>query len=42
MPRHRLTKTEKIRGVKKAIASERTPKHLKEGLRKYLKRLEAE
>jgi len=40
MPRHKLTAAEKIRGLKKAIASPRTPDRLKVGLRRYLQRLE--
>ncbi len=36
MARHKLTVEEKIRGVKKALESPRTPARLKPGLRRYL------
>ncbi len=38
--RHKLTREEKIRGTRKAIASHRTPARLKAGLRRYLEKLE--
>lgn len=38
--RHKLTKAEQIRGIKKALANPRTPKQLKEPLRKRLRELE--
>jgi len=40
MARHKLTKAERIKGIKKALKSRKTPKQLKPGLRKYLKKLE--
>lgn len=39
MARHKLTKAERIKGLRKAIHSKKTPAHLKAGLREYLKRL---
>jgi hypothetical protein len=39
--KHKLTNTERIRGVRGAIASPRTPEHLKEFLIRQLRRLEA-
>lgn len=41
MARHKLTRQERIRGLKKAIANPRTPKALKEGARKALRKLES-
>lgn len=38
--RHILTKAEKVSGLKKAIASPRTPKHLRVYLRAHLRKLE--
>lgn len=39
MARHQLTKAEQIRGTQKALASPKTPAHLKVGLRKRLAQL---
>lgn len=38
--RHQLTREEKIRGLRAAIASRKTPRRLKAGLRKHLAQLE--
>jgi len=40
MPRHSLTKEQRIKGMKASIAAPKTPKHLKEGLKKALRKLE--
>jgi hypothetical protein len=40
--RHKLTREEKIRGIKKALANPKTPERFKKGMRKYLERLEKE
>jgi len=39
MVRHKLTREEQLRGVKKALASRKTPKWFKSGLQKRLKQL---
>lgn len=39
MPRHRLTDSEMLRGVEKALASKKTPDHLRPGLRRLQQRL---
>lgn len=39
--RHILTITERIRGLRGALASTRTPQHLKKSLARELQRLEA-
>jgi hypothetical protein len=38
--RHKLSVAERIIGVQAALASDRTPKQLKPGLRRYLKALQ--
>lgn len=40
MARHRLTREERIRGIRAALRSPRTPRHLKRALRRVLARLE--
>lgn len=40
MARHKLSVAERIVGVQTALASDRTPKQLKPGLRRYLKVLQ--
>ena len=40
MPKHQLTREEKIRGLRAALKSGKTPKHLKSALRRHLERLE--
>jgi hypothetical protein len=40
--RHVLSRKEKIRGVRAALASPRTPHHLKAGLKRYLDSLQRE
>jgi hypothetical protein len=42
MARHRFTKEETIRGVEKAIANPKTPKHLLPSLQKRLATLKGE
>lgn len=42
MPRHRLTLRERLAGVEKAAASLKTPRQLREGLRKHAQRLRRE
>lgn len=41
MTRRKFSDEEKLRGVRAAIASPRTPNHLKAGLKKYLRTLES-
>jgi hypothetical protein len=40
MPRHKLTKEQQIKGIKAALNSSKTPKHLLPSLRKRLEVLE--
>ncbi len=40
MARHKLTREEQIRGLKKALAHRRTPKHFRAGMEKRLRKLE--
>ena len=40
MARHKLTKEQTIRGLKKALANPRTPKQFKPSMRERLKKLE--
>lgn len=42
MARHRLTKAEQAKGLRKALRSRKTPRRLKLGIRKYLKKLALE
>jgi len=37
MSRYRLTKADRIKGMKAAVKSAKTPKHLKRELRRHLK-----
>jgi hypothetical protein len=39
--RHRFSREERIEGVKRALASDKTPRQLRSGLRRYLRRLQA-
>lgn len=41
MGRHVLTIQEKIKGTRQALLSPHTPEHLKPGLRRYLRTLQA-
>jgi hypothetical protein len=40
MARHKLTREEQIRGLKKALANPRTPKAFRAGMQKRLRKLE--
>jgi hypothetical protein len=42
MPKHRLSKAEQARGLRKALRSWRTPPWLKPSIRRYLKKMEKE
>lgn len=40
MARHRLTKDEQIRGLRKALKNPRTPSQFRKGMEKRLRKLE--
>jgi hypothetical protein len=40
MARHKLTREEQIRGLKKALANPKTPKAFRPGMEKRLRKLE--
>jgi len=42
MARHKLTRLEQLRGLRKAVRSPRTPAWLKPSIRRYLRRIEEE
>jgi hypothetical protein len=39
MPRHKLTREQRLRGLRKALASPKTPKQFKASLRKQIAKL---
>jgi hypothetical protein len=42
MARHRLTRLEQLKGLRKAVRSPRTPSWLKPSIRRYLRKIEEE
>jgi hypothetical protein len=40
--RHKLTREEQIRGLRKALANPKTPKAFREGMKKRLRKLEGD
>ena len=42
MARHKLTRLEQLRGLRKAVRSPRTPSWLKPSIRRYLRKIEEE
>ena len=42
MARHKLTREEQIRGLRKALKNPKTPKHFRAGMEKRLRKLEGD